>query len=391
MERGEHESKGKQKTVFRAFLDDFEKQQFDLSEKTKEDLEVHKRTVGTLFTLDMVICYSIIGPLVVAFWRGTWGMYDHIMDHLLFADNHIMSNIHALFIGGILTLLIDMFHHDLRERAGMVGSLRHNVTRHLFSLLWGFSDILFWKGIWDQIDHIAGYGSTQAASSLLIGLTVLLLFRRLKSALSMPLGIVVDQEAEHIHADTVLNSGPGDPVSRRIADGVSSRVMEAGVVLLWHGVWSFMDLFLEDEVIGLGLEHHEAGLASLTAGWLAGPIIILLHLPLLSLSATLTPESRLLHFLCLLFTVFNTIVTIACFRGTWHLLDVHLLPDGDSDHVTLLSLGVGWVIAFLGLLAFRCMSCLHAGAFRDSPEDGISVTFHLSSFLYLHHWEKTRH
>ena len=61
MERGEHESKGKQKTVFRAFLDDFEKQQFDLSEKTKEDLEVHKRTVGTLFTLDMVICYSIIG------------------------------------------------------------------------------------------------------------------------------------------------------------------------------------------------------------------------------------------------------------------------------------------------------------------------------------------
>ena len=230
-------------------------------------------------------------------------MYDHIMDHTLFDKNYVLSNIFALFIGSSLTLLIDVFHHDIRERAGMVGSLRQNVTRHLFSLLWGFSDILFWKGIWDQIDHIAGYGSTQvkmlnveygkqrkrqknmfqAASSLLIGLTVLLLFRRLKSALSMPLGIVVDQEAEHIHADTVLNSGPGDPVSRRIADGVSSRVMEAGVVLLWHGVWSFMDLFLEDKVIGLGLEHHEAGLASLTAGWLAGPIIILLHLPLLSL------------------------------------------------------------------------------------------------------------
>ena len=123
----------------------------------------------------------------------------------------------------------------------------------------------------------------QATSTLLIGLTVLLLFGRVKSALSMPVGIVVDQETEHIHSDTVLDSRPGDPVSRRIADGVSSRVMEAGVVLLWHGIWSFMDLFLEDEVIGLGLEHKEAGLASLTAGWLAGPIILLLHLPMLSL------------------------------------------------------------------------------------------------------------
>ena len=123
----------------------------------------------------------------------------------------------------------------------------------------------------------------QAASTLLIGLTVLLLFGRVKSALSMPIGIVVDYPDEHIHADTVLNSCPRDPVARRIADVVSSRVMEAGVVLLWHGIWSFMDLFLEDEVIGLGLEHKEAGLASLMAGWLAGPIILLLHLPLLSL------------------------------------------------------------------------------------------------------------
>ena len=123
----------------------------------------------------------------------------------------------------------------------------------------------------------------QAASTLLIGLTILLLFGRLKSALSAPVGIVVDNAKEHIHADTVLNSSPRDPVSRRIADVASSRVMEAGVVLLWHGIWSFMDLFLEDEVIGLGLEHKEAGLASLMAGWLAGPIILLLHLPLLSL------------------------------------------------------------------------------------------------------------
>ena len=94
-------------------------------------------------------------------------MYDHVMDHLLFDNNYIMSNGYALFIGSILCLLIDMFHHNLSERAGVVGSLRHNLSRHLFSLLWGFSDILFWKGIWDQIDHTAGYGSTQVKCSML--------------------------------------------------------------------------------------------------------------------------------------------------------------------------------------------------------------------------------
>ena len=92
-------------------------------------------------------------------------MYDHIMDHLLFDNNYVMSNGYALFAGSILTLLIDMFHHNLREMAGEVGSLRHNNVRHMFSLLWGFSDILFWKGIWDQIDHTAGYGSTQVRLS----------------------------------------------------------------------------------------------------------------------------------------------------------------------------------------------------------------------------------
>ena len=66
MECGQHESKRKQKTLFRTFLDDFERQQFDLSEKSKEELEEHKWTVATLFSIDMVFCYSIIGKSISA-------------------------------------------------------------------------------------------------------------------------------------------------------------------------------------------------------------------------------------------------------------------------------------------------------------------------------------
>ena len=71
MELAQHKSKRKQKTIFRAFLDDFEKQQFDLSEKSKEELEVHKWTIATLFTFDMLICYSIIGEDISTHPRPT--------------------------------------------------------------------------------------------------------------------------------------------------------------------------------------------------------------------------------------------------------------------------------------------------------------------------------
>ena len=61
VELAKQPSKKKQKTIFRAFLDDFERQQFDLSERTKDDLEGRKWIVGTLYTFDMLLCYCIIG------------------------------------------------------------------------------------------------------------------------------------------------------------------------------------------------------------------------------------------------------------------------------------------------------------------------------------------
>ena len=51
----------KKKTLFRTFLDDFEVQQFDISERAKEELEGDKWTVISLYTVDVVLCFTIIG------------------------------------------------------------------------------------------------------------------------------------------------------------------------------------------------------------------------------------------------------------------------------------------------------------------------------------------
>ena len=51
----------KKKTLFRTFLDDFEVQQFDISERAKEELDGDKWTVILLYAVDVVLCFAIIG------------------------------------------------------------------------------------------------------------------------------------------------------------------------------------------------------------------------------------------------------------------------------------------------------------------------------------------
>ena len=58
---GKADAVSKKKTLFRTFLDDFEVQQFDISERAKEELEGDKWTVISLYAVDVVLCFTIIG------------------------------------------------------------------------------------------------------------------------------------------------------------------------------------------------------------------------------------------------------------------------------------------------------------------------------------------
>ena len=101
---------------------------------------------------------------MVAFWRGTWGIYDHLLDEVIFQGDYTLSYCYALLFGTLFCFLLDIFHPLLRSWAGREGSVRHAVLRHVFSVSWAAVDILYWKGIWDQVDHQAGYGPTQVKS-----------------------------------------------------------------------------------------------------------------------------------------------------------------------------------------------------------------------------------
>ena len=89
-------------------------------------------------------------------------------------------------MGLVVTGFVDLFHHNILAIGGDVGSIKHDIVRHLFSVVWGTVDVIMWKGLWDGVDHWFGEGLAQSRVTFLIGLSVLMVARSLKSALSMP-------------------------------------------------------------------------------------------------------------------------------------------------------------------------------------------------------------
>lgn len=42
---------------------------------------------------------------------------------------------------------------------------------------------------------------------------------------------------------------------------------------------------------------------------------------------------------------------------------------------------------FQGYILLRCLSCLHAGVYRDKAGCGVTVPYHLTSLAYIQHHE----
>ena len=113
---------------------------------------------------------------------------------------------------------------------------------------------------------------------------------------------MVDNPEDHISADTFLETGPKDSGKRRAVDCLSSRIVEVGVILLWHGFWTFTD-FVTEEVCEMS--HIESSWFSLYMGWLGGLLLFLLQFPLLKLYHTSDSNALSQYLFLLLNFIFN--------------------------------------------------------------------------------------
>ena len=126
----------------------------------------------------------------MACWRGVWD-YSHVWLEDGLCQGHItQANLVAFLAGLLVTSIIDLYHADMSEKAQEFGGMFHTVSRHLFSITWGFADIIFWKGLWDGYDHLAGFGLRQSMVTTLVGLAILSTTRTMKAATSMPVKLL---------------------------------------------------------------------------------------------------------------------------------------------------------------------------------------------------------
>merc|ERR1712012_1290419 len=249
--------------------------------------------------------------------------------------------------------------------------------------------IMLWKGVWDGVDHWTGSGVVQGISTLSLGLLCLSCSGTVKTAWSMPNGIVVDREEDHISSDTYLRSGPGDTGPRRVNDCLISRLLEVATIFVWHGVWSLTDIYSEQTLCQLDTSLClDSALFSLMLGWSGGCLIFVSQVPLIFFSQFRHSNKLnliLFNIINFIFNVAGVYFTINSFRAAWYLLDLYFFTS-----FKIISWVGGQILGLIILILLRCTSCLHAGIYRDEADCGILVSYHLTSLALINRFNSTK-
>ena len=90
----------------------------------------------------------------------------------------------------------------------------------------------------------------------------------------------MDSPDEQISAPTFLESDLSDSWMRRAADCLASRVVEVGVILVWHGLWTTTDIITKKEDF-FNLNLRDSTFFSLFVGLTGGFVLFILQFPLL--------------------------------------------------------------------------------------------------------------
>ena len=188
----------------------------------------------------------------------------------------------------------------------------------------------------------------------------------------------MDTPETHISCDTYLSTDSSSPWSRRLLDTALSRMLELAIILTWHGVWSLMDLGLEQF---LGMTRMESAWTTWYIGIIGASIMFFYQFILLCLFKAggecfvVKSLFYILYYVFLLIGeyfytiqvsilnyILGLVTTISLFRAYWYLLDVYYLPES-----MVTSWSTSMVMGLSILSALRAVSCLHAGIVTDNP------------------------
>ena len=294
---------------------------------------------------DAVTVCSVIGPLVVVYWRGTWG----IMDIFVFPYDVERSSWTCIGLGfGVI-----FFYMNLQEpfqRLLSSCSLDKSLVFiwFLFVYLMAFCVVASWRGIWYLLDHFFTTSKWNSLASHIIGVSIMVVSGTFMSVIGAPGYVLRDQHIQPISFNLTVVGTSHLPQKNLVWKGLSYLftvvIIGSGVICYWRGTWTLLNNFFPKGEIKYPLIGLAVGYAT----------VLCCYCVTTSDTARVKLESngigRLARLSENLFLYFLAFGVVNVWKGYWDLVDIlSLNMPGQSNQI---SLGCH-VVGFVGLFALR--------------------------------------
>lgn len=142
-----------------------------------------------LSVLDTILTSLVIGPAVVAYWRGTWCLID-----ICIFPNNVEYTIISSFVIGLVGHLVftitqnylkDNFHPEKHRL------LYYTVSR-LYTYVYGIACVNLWRGAWEALDHYTGTDILTVMIPTVVSAVALAGMRTFRNISAAPFGVVLD-------------------------------------------------------------------------------------------------------------------------------------------------------------------------------------------------------
>jgi len=119
-----------------------------------------------LFLIDNVLSVTVMAPLVVSYWRGTW----LLLDVYLLPDDKEASGWTCCAIGNIGLVCMVYLQTSLAIWVRVEKTLSWVIGYHVYTYVLGGLNVCQWRGVWNLLDYYTGVNVLSSWTTFAIGI-----------------------------------------------------------------------------------------------------------------------------------------------------------------------------------------------------------------------------
>ncbi|KAK6181068.1 hypothetical protein SNE40_009004 [Patella caerulea] len=306
-----------------------------------------------LLILDSFLSILLFGPLVAAYWRGTWG----IADLYLFPEDKLLSQCLSLGGGMLISFTMMLLQDRFNEWNRKMSSTAFLVISRIHSYILGHACVHYWRGIWGFLEY-TGRSLHSASITAALSTILLVLFRGMCDSVAAPLYTMTDLDRKDYFVIPTRFKIKSNFSLKFTVDCCFTVICVLGTVAVqWRSIWVLADLLLapHDPIYSSWL--------SMAAGNIFTVLLLVAQWPLMKIAKTLKRKESKFYILVLiedLMSLCGNIAAVLVWRGFWNLQDQFLLIDNQK---IVWALHAGSVTILIILLHFKTVTL--AGAWTD--------------------------